>query len=155
MKPNEIGHFPFRESSKDYPSMELSWIGTKENPEIKWVPRFKLLGIPPSIPAQSFNTDNCVFDLHAGSMTCYYAADVLIGEVKYIWLLGNGWSEAGFPFTDDTFDPENPYETGKGCYALLKGKARKNFLQLCKQDYLPTFNQCFTHLSDFVLIEDK
>jgi len=63
---------------------------------------------------------------------------------KYVYLRGSGWADCGFPFFDETFDPKDPFQTGKGCYVLLKGKARNRFVKLAKQDFIPTFNDCST-----------
>lgn len=132
MNGNEIGHFPYWKAPKG--SFHESGYPKEHYANGKWIPTFVLLGEVETVqyPPEGIDTDNCVYDLQHGSQACYYAADVVINGVSYIYLLGNGWADVGFPFFDETFDPKKPYETGKGCYALIKGKARDKFLKRCK-----------------------
>jgi len=145
MKNNEIGHFPcqppknqFEEGS--YPRTILKWEG--EN--IIWPPNWKTLGkaelvnLPVGHPFGKI-----LVDLQTGDACCC-ADEIEYKGVKYVYLQGSGWADEGFPFHDKTFDPNNPYETGKGCYALIKGQARNKFVKLAKQDCIPSFNDCST-----------
>lgn len=140
MKPNEIGHFPYRKVPKNsffssgYPKfLRIDGISS---------PTWKSLGEGPTIPIppEGFSTDNCIYDLQSGNDACYYAANIELFGVQYVWLLGNGWADRGFPFYDDSFDPKEPYKTGNGCYALIKGLARKRFLKKCDDGSMEFIN---------------
>jgi hypothetical protein len=58
--------------------------------------------------------------------------------------MGSGWADAGWPFFDDVISEKDLYKTGCGSYALIKGKAREKFIELAKQDFIPSFNECVT-----------
>lgn len=152
MKENEIGHFPFWEAPKD--SFDRGGYPRQHYREGKWEPTFVLLGEVEIIeyPPEGVDTNNCIYDLQSGNEACYYAADVVVNGVNYIYLLGNGWADCGFPFFDETFDPHEPYKTGRGCYALIRGKARENFLKQCDKGTM-TFLSVSTGnvMADFVL----
>jgi len=164
LKPNEIGHFPYRAPRNEfdnggYPKLELARdekgnVQWDKNDRSLWIPTWKSLGEVTTIqyPPEGININDCIYDLQAGSESCYYAANVVINNHKYIYLLGNGWADCGFPFHDDSFDPAEPHKTGKGCYALLRYKARENFKKQCENGTM-TFQSVFTGdvIADFVL----
>ena len=159
MKSNEIGHFPYQPPRNQYdngghPRQLLTW----ENGNVKWLPNWKILGevdvvnIPHEPP---FKNDEPLIDLQTAH-DCYCANELEVNGKKYIHLFGSGWADEGFPFYDDSFNPKDPYETGRGCYALLQGKARNKFFKLAQQDCIPTFNNCSTGniKKDFILPKD-
>jgi hypothetical protein len=161
MKTNEIGQFPYVKPTNEY-SKDVHprrYIAHTEAGNTKWVNNWKIMGevdlidIPENHPFSELLIDlQTAFDC--------YCADILEvpGEVegetiKYVYLRGSGWADLGFPFFDDTITNEDPYKTGSGCYALLRGKARDKFIKLSKQDFIPSFEDCFTGdlKKDFVL----
>ena len=151
LKPNEVGHFAYRPTTNSYdkggyPRFYLSHDeneqGTISRFGTKWVNNWHILGevdlvdIPKNHPYKE-----CIIDLQTA--TDCYCADTIETEIdgvvvtKYIVLRGSGWSDCGFPFYDDTITNDDPYLTGKGCYALIRGLAMKRFLELAKQDCIP------------------
>jgi hypothetical protein len=75
--------------------------------------------------------------------------------VNYIWLLGNGWADFGFPFYEENFDPKDPYEFKRGCYALIRRKARKNFLSRCENGSMDFDNVTTGNIKDDFALFDK
>ena len=175
MKTNEIGHFPYVKPigtlldvvSDVHPRQYIAHtedgsIDWSQNGHIKWINNWKIMGEVDlvDIPKDK-EFSELLIDLQTAN-DCY-CADVLEapGEVegetiKYVCLRGSGWAEMGFPFFDDTITNEDPYATGKGCYALLRGKARDRFIKIAKKDHMPSFEDCFTGdiRKDFVLPKD-
>ena len=168
MKANEIGHFPWLPPQHQfdkggYPRKYLAkdaagnivWEGSSS----KWLTNWAILGEVDLVDIpKGLEYGECLVDLQTAD-DCY-CADILEvpGEqegfpFKYVALRGSGWAEAGFPFYDDTFDPKDPYQTGKGCYALIRGKAAEKFIKLAKEDFIPSFKEISTgdYKADFVL----
>lgn len=163
MKNNEIGHFPYlaprtKYGDDCYPRRYIAHdkdghcLLTKDG-QIKWENNWKILGevevvdIPKNAPLGKL-----LIDLQTAN-DCYCADILEVNGIKYVSLVGSGWAEVGFPFYDDTISEKDLYETGKGCYALIRGKARDTFIKLAEQDYIPSFKDVFTgdYKKDFCL----
>lgn len=151
MQPNEIGHFPFRKRGKfdkgSYPRFDFindkpTWVSLGEVEVIEWPKEGIDLGV-----------ETLVYDLQSAD-DAFCANDIEINGIKYIYLYGSGWAIFGFPFFDDSFDPKNPYKTGNGCYALLRGEARLKFLQGCEKGNMDFLSVTTGNIkADFVLPE--
>jgi len=169
MKDNEIGQFPYVKPTNDYcrdyhpreyiAHTEDGKLELTDKGRIKWIQNFKIMGEVDLIDIpKGKECSELLIDLQTAH-DCY-CADILEldGEVegetiKYVCLYGSGWADFGFPFYDDTITEKNTHNTGKGCYALLRGKARDKFIKIAKKDCLPSFEDCFTGdiKKDFVL----
>jgi hypothetical protein len=160
MKRNEIGHFPMIISYgvDSYPRRYLARdINGKncitEDGQIKWENNWAIMGevelvdIPQDAPFGEL-----LIDLQTAH-DCFCANEFEVNDVKYIALEGSGWAGVGFPFYDDTISEKDLYETGSGCYALIRGKARDEFIKLAKQNFIPSFKEVFTgdYKKDFCL----
>ncbi len=80
----------------------------------------------------------CVFDLQTAD-DCYCADLLESGGEVYISLQGSGWADLGFPFYDDAITVEDPYRTGLGCYALVRGAGAERFRAIAAEDRLPDY----------------
>lgn len=149
MKPNEIGHFPFRKAAHqfdhdDYASQEMVWIGDK----ITWIPRFITLGAIPVIDMPQTPEDPdpiLIYDLQTAN-DAYCASKFWCNTPEvFVWLQGSGWRDLGFPWNEPTFDPQEPLEHSEGKYAFLRGKAARNFIKIIEAEkHIPTFMDVFT-----------
>jgi len=153
LKRNEIGHFPYVPkkgfSGGGYPKLDHTY---DDKGNSKWIGTWKSLGEVDLISLPDpFVAGKLLYDLQTAN-DCYCADDLEINGVQYIYLYGSGWAECGFPFYDETFDPDDPYKTGNGCYAYIRGIAREKFLKRCSKCTM-TFRNVFTGdvKADFVL----
>ena len=104
MKGNEIGHHPFVpprhqfDNGGYYPE-----VLDDEAEAVKFKPNFKILGEASviTLPEGGVPYGKCLFDLQAGSYTCYTAMELIVDGVTYVALIGNGWGEeCGSPKDD-------------------------------------------------------
>ena len=166
MKDNEIGHFPYLppQNQFDKGGFPRKYLGKDKSGQLKtgkdgqlvWEINWKMLGEVETVPIpidHPFKSDEPLVDLQSGPMDCYIANLLEWDGETYVYLIGSGWAEQGFPFYDEIFDPKDPYTTGKGCYALIRGVAKDKFIALAKKDCIPDFNDISTGdiKRDFVL----
>ena len=163
MKNNEIGHFPYLPPQHQFDKGDRyprQYIAHDDKDKliipIKWANNWAILGEVelvdiPNIPKDTEFSELLV-DLQT-AQDCYCADKLIVNGTTYVYLLGSGWSDCGFPFYDDTITEENLYETGKGSYALIRGEAAEKFIKLAKQDFIPDFKEVSTgdYKKDFCL----
>ena len=163
MKENEIGHFPWSEQHKQYTNLTCRY--DKETDRIVWEYPFEMLGVVQILQVKSCRFIKCVYDLQTAD-DCY-SADLLdidytldgeeYNNAPVIGLMGSGWAELGFPFNDEKYTGEGRYESSRGQYAYLRGKARDRFIEICDENNkIPILKDVCTKVDDnFVLINHK
>ena len=164
MKDNEIGHFAYDKprfksnKTNQYPRQRIAKdskgnILFTEGEQIKWLSNWESLGEVDTIDSiEGIPFTELLIDLQT-AQDCYCADLLVVNGVEYVCLTGSGWAGVGFPFWDEIFDPEHPYITGRGCYAILRGEAKDKFIALARKDYIPDFKKVSTgnHREDFIL----
>jgi len=162
MNKNEIGQFPYLppQNQFDKGGYPRTYIAKDEKGKlalgvdgnIKWANNWKIISDIELIDIPD-NTlyGELLIDLQT-ACDCYCANILEVNGIQYIKLTGSGWAETGFPFYDDTITEKHLYETGRGCYALIRGKAKDRFIKIAKKGCIPSFKDIFTdYQKDFCL----
>jgi GR25 family glycosyltransferase involved in LPS biosynthesis len=146
MNSNEVVHFIRKDmhGKHSYPRQTIDM----SNDRVNWLPNHDTLQLETIKIPEGTKFGDVILDLQAGS-SCFLACYLSHDGNEFIHLIGNGWAERGFPFYDDAFNPADPYEMGSGCYAFLKGEAKRRFLKIAATDCLPDFSDCHKATDNF------
>jgi hypothetical protein len=141
MRPNEVVQFLCKDKNgkRSYPRETLD----VSNGRVNWLPNYQQFELDTVLIPEGTSIGEVILDLQAGSLSCYVASILKHADHEFVYLIGSGWAERGFPFYDDSFDPSDPHIMGRGCYAFLQGSAKERFLRISSTDCLPDFDDCF------------